>query len=538
MRARELHDKARRRAELLLASVERISRGLASSRGRKSIVILSEGFLQDADRDAFERAVDASRRGNTSVSFVDVRGLVGLPGLSAEQSDAPPAGDLALAGAMMRADAAGAETLADRTGGSVAHDTNDLAGAVRRFADESSAYYLLGYQTDRPFDGRWRKLQVEVSRPGLRVRARRGYYALAEPLPLAVPRPPKDKKRAKDGKSKDALPVRALDPALAVGGQRDEIPIRMAPHVFETDAAGEVRVLVALEVDTSALGFSGADSGSERKAKLDVTLLGVSRDHPVAVPLDSAVELSLEQETPGGWWIFSRELKLPPGPAQVRAFVRDTATGETGLVAQRFEVPGPGIPYLSTPILTNRISKSASPGAKLVPVAHRRFAARGSLFCAYEVYVEPGRELTSIPDVRSSLTLFDDSGQVVSRPPTAVPGSWCRWTRTPCRGIGAGPLHAGVTGQRHEPPRPALAATSSGSPARARGPVRLRFRSGISAPERGVTHGRSRVAALHEPSSHAIARCSVSAGSWITSSGTMTSPYRIRFLSAIVEVVR
>jgi hypothetical protein len=123
----------------------------------------------------------------------------------------------------------------------------------------------------------------------------------------------------------------------------------------------------------------------------------------------------------GGWWIFSRELRLPSGPAQVRALVRDVTSGRSGLVVKRIEIPGNGSPYLSTPILTNALSKTSTGQPTVVAVAHRAFPRQGNLYCAYEVYVAPGRELTAMPDVRSTYTLSDGNGQVVASPaPTPI----------------------------------------------------------------------------------------------------------------------
>jgi VWFA-related protein len=72
-------------------------------------------------------------------------------------------------------------TLAEGTGGLAVVNTNDLkAGAARIVADLSS-YYLLGYQsTNSGLDGRWRTIAVRVKRPGVNVRARKGYRALTQ----------------------------------------------------------------------------------------------------------------------------------------------------------------------------------------------------------------------------------------------------------------------------------------------------------------------------------------------------------------------
>ena len=68
-------------------------------------------------------------------------------------------------------------TLASNTDG-LAVITNDLPGGIRRILNDVSAYYLLGYySTDRRFDGGYRRIEVKINRPGVRVNARRGYYA-------------------------------------------------------------------------------------------------------------------------------------------------------------------------------------------------------------------------------------------------------------------------------------------------------------------------------------------------------------------------
>ena len=67
-------------------------------------------------------------------------------------------------------------TLADNTDGNAIVDTNDLSGALLKVVDDLSGYYLMSYYTGntKP-DGRYRTIRVKVSRPGVTVRARKGY---------------------------------------------------------------------------------------------------------------------------------------------------------------------------------------------------------------------------------------------------------------------------------------------------------------------------------------------------------------------------
>jgi VWFA-related protein len=53
----------------------------------------------------------------------------------------------------------------------------DLDGGLRGAVADSSAYYLLTYPSAHPEDGRFHEVQVRVKRPGVTVRARRGYFS-------------------------------------------------------------------------------------------------------------------------------------------------------------------------------------------------------------------------------------------------------------------------------------------------------------------------------------------------------------------------
>jgi VWFA-related protein len=68
--------------------------------------------------------------------------------------------------------------LASNTDGVAIVDTNDLSGGLGRMAADLSSYYLLGYySSNTKLDGRFRSIRVRVKRPGVDVRARRGYRA-------------------------------------------------------------------------------------------------------------------------------------------------------------------------------------------------------------------------------------------------------------------------------------------------------------------------------------------------------------------------
>src|SRR4029453_12120799 len=80
-------------------------------------------------------------------------------------------------------------------------------------------------------------------------------------------------------------------------------------------------------------------------------------------------------------------------------------------------VPNIDAPYLSTPLLALRTQPPASAGEppRLVPTASRRFPARGTLFCQYELFGYAGLQRPGIPRVTGGYTLTSDEGRVAEQ---------------------------------------------------------------------------------------------------------------------------
>jgi VWFA-related protein len=147
---------ARRRYvdRLVLTTLQQVMAQLGTERGRKSILFVSRGLV--ADGTPMHRQTAAlSREANAVVYFLDARGL-------------RAGSDLFGTG--------GAQDLAIDTGGFTVHNTNDIGIGASRIADQSRAFYLLGFHPPagkKP--GEWRKLKVELKKKGYKVHARRGY---------------------------------------------------------------------------------------------------------------------------------------------------------------------------------------------------------------------------------------------------------------------------------------------------------------------------------------------------------------------------
>ncbi len=78
-RAAEVYFQAATRMRTTLDVMERALNGLAGAKGRKSLILVSEGFIHDINLDEFKRVGNAARRANTAIYFVNARGLEGVP---------------------------------------------------------------------------------------------------------------------------------------------------------------------------------------------------------------------------------------------------------------------------------------------------------------------------------------------------------------------------------------------------------------------------------------------------------------------------
>ena len=126
---------------------------------------------------------DEANRANVSFYTLDPRGLAAFDsGIEETKAGADnvtqPRFTLAEDRAMLGARLDSLRMLADNTDGLAIVNTNRLDAGFKRISDDLSWYHLLGYySTNTALDGRYRKLTVRVKRPGIQVRARRGYRA-------------------------------------------------------------------------------------------------------------------------------------------------------------------------------------------------------------------------------------------------------------------------------------------------------------------------------------------------------------------------
>lgn len=181
-----------------LRALVREQRGLT---GRKTLIFFSEGLqIPPNIVDRFRFVISEANRSNVSVYAVDARGLITTELTSSARSLLQQAADVSrqqmqtTGGAVSRSEVMIGESaeeslrlnvqgtledLAGGTGGFLIANTNDARPGMRLINEDIRTYYELVYvpQTIK-YDGQFRTIAVNVSRPNIRVQTRSGYFAL------------------------------------------------------------------------------------------------------------------------------------------------------------------------------------------------------------------------------------------------------------------------------------------------------------------------------------------------------------------------
>ena len=157
-------------------------------RSRETVDAIKDATMYDCNIDRMRLAqednerylrliVDDANRANATFYPIDPRGLAVWDAPIGPER--PPPLQVDMANLKTRFEAM--HTLAVATDGIAVMGSNDLDTSLKRISDDLTSYYLLGYySTNTKLDGTFRRIGVRVKRPGVDVRARRGYRAPTE----------------------------------------------------------------------------------------------------------------------------------------------------------------------------------------------------------------------------------------------------------------------------------------------------------------------------------------------------------------------
>jgi VWFA-related protein len=183
-KARLFVDQARHAAGSTLRSLSYVVRNLAGLEGRKTLVLLSEGFVLDDARSNLPQLAGQASRAGVTIYCLDARGTAARGGTA-------PAVDPTLAGPGLSGTGDSSDEALDvlsaQTGGLTLRRRDDFRSALADIGNDTSTYYVLAYTPQNPaLDGTYRQIGLTVKIDGVAIRARRGYVASPLPPPKAI----------------------------------------------------------------------------------------------------------------------------------------------------------------------------------------------------------------------------------------------------------------------------------------------------------------------------------------------------------------
>jgi len=383
---------------------------------KKTILFVSEGIDYDITDvfnnqgastviDSTREAISAATKANVSIYAIDPRGLTNLGDEDIEigaYPDDPTVGvgttsllnELRLSQDSLR-------TLAEETGGFAAVNRNDFSTAFDRIVKDNSSYYELAYYPANPDKkaGRFHKIEVRVTRPGLSVHARRGYAT------------PKNKPAAAPLNAKSSPEVReAIQSPLPLSG--------LTMHVFASPFKGvapNASVLLGVE-------FRGRDVKLDPNGKVELSFVAIDAQGKIrGGNVDQVTWSALRPETrtrieQTGFRILNR-LDLPAGRYQMRVAAHDNAGGALGSVVYDLEVPD----FIKSPLTMSGLAITSGAGSALPtakpdeqlkgvlpgpPVALRAFSPNDEMIVFAEVY-DNEADKTHKVDIMTTITSDD-----------------------------------------------------------------------------------------------------------------------------------
>lgn len=172
--AQQMIGAAEVQSRTFLVALQNALRHLAAAPGQRTLVLVSPGFVAPGREQDFAKLMDGALRSDIIVSTLDIRGLVQLNSV---------ASDNGAAAAYLRESSEAAsdllQSMADITGGTFFHNSNDLDDGFRRTAATPEYSYVLGFSpTSDELDGRFHTLTVALNgNATVTLQARKGYFA-------------------------------------------------------------------------------------------------------------------------------------------------------------------------------------------------------------------------------------------------------------------------------------------------------------------------------------------------------------------------
>jgi VWFA-related protein len=335
-----------------------------NSRSEERYQFFSNVDLQTEMREVF----NAANRANTAIYALDPRGLA--PFEFDINEGVGPRTDQSVLNQTMDT----LRTLAEETDGRAIVNRNDLEGGLKQIVRDTSAYYLIGYNsTQAPSDGKFHEIKVKVKRKDVQVRARKGYWALTAEETARVLAPAKPGPDPAVGKALAAVesPSRAQAVRTWVGMGLAEQGRTRVTFVWEPvpPVPGSERRPTPARLSVIA---NGGDGPAYFRGKVP------DGDPPAAGAAGSS--------TKGGRVTFD----AAPGPLQMRIAVEDAEGRVIDSDMLDLQVPDYTVPEVAVstlevhPVRTARDLQMLNADPSPVPVATREFRRTERLIVRFD----------------------------------------------------------------------------------------------------------------------------------------------------------
>jgi VWFA-related protein len=429
-----------------MSAVEDLAKMYREFPERKSLIYFSGGVTTTGieNNAQIRSTVDNANRSNLSIYAVDTRGLIAQPaGGDASQRSAGSA--MFSGNAMMRqvsnrlSSQETLVTLSHDTGGRAFTDSNDLTLAMKQVQKDTNIYYYIGYfSTNSKEDGKYRKIRVEVSRPGVKIEHRPGYFASKKFNQLTQ-------------QERDLQ----LQQAMNVDRPFVDVPLILEADYFRKD---NTTTLVPISIELYGDGLKFEDKGANRESKFEFVAQATDAKGRVASVARDAVQVRLPadkaEKLKSGGIFYSTGFQLRPGDYKLKFLVRDNLSGKLGSFEQPIQVPTLDLKGLSfsSIVLGNQLASTQQQsdpsvshqgtmrrfqemiagydplvlgGRKVVPSIGNVFLAGQTVYVYFQVYGAAEDRETQRPDIETDLMLIRNNTKIIETQPQYVQ----RWTR-------------------------------------------------------------------------------------------------------------
>jgi len=469
-----------------LSALETLAKMYREFPERKSLIYFSSGVsTTGVENNAQIRStVDSANRSNMSIYTVDSQGLVALPpGGDASQGSS---GRAMFGGGTMgrqRSNLAGSQetliTLSHDTGGKAFTDSNDLALALTQVQKDTNVYYVLGYfSSNFKEDGKYRKIRVEVVKPGFKIEHRPGYFASKSFKQL-------------NQQERDLQ----LSQAMTVDRPFVDVPLILQADYFRRD---DDTTLVPISIELDGDGLKFEEKGTNREGKFEFFAQAVDPKGKVSSVARDVVQLKLPAEkydrVKAAGIFYSTGFQLRPGEYKLKFLVRDNVTGKLGSFERLIQVPKLDLKSfrISSIVLGNQLASARQTdstithqgamrrfqemiagydplvlgGRKVVPSIGNVFVAGQTVYVYFQVYGAAEDKDTQRPCIQADLMLIRDKTKILEAQPQYMQ-QWTRARNAPGFGPGMG---RGMAPQGGPEGRGGMNFPGGGGPGRMGGP--------------------------------------------------------------------